>query len=291
MRATRHAFGEAGRNTLAAPFLYGALLIAVALVTAAAAFADLTAIARVVAAERAFLDAGGEIVRATHTDGRIDARACAAIADIEGVTAASAVTTHQARLAGRPGHPQNVMTATPGLEDVIDAPTLQPGQILTSVRALDRWSWQTGTQIQLLPAHHGMASELWEPPAELLTTAGTANLGRLGDGADSTLIIPAAPSAPPTNASCARSPQRWILSPPSCPHSSARPNPQTSPSNARSPSASSAPTPPASSPAVPPATPASPPEPPPGSCSPSSPGPDGSDQPSTPPSACPGPQA
>ncbi|GHS85770.1 hypothetical protein AGMMS50218_04100 [Actinomycetota bacterium] len=178
------------RNVVAAPSLFGALTLVVALVTGGAATADLLVIDRVVTDERAYLDAGGDLVRASVRDGSIDAAACAAVAHLDGVTAASAVSVRQARLLGRPEHTQTVLLATSGIEQMVGLPALGGGQVLVSQIVADRWVWRAGTPVQLVP--DGTAQGGWDVPTAMLEVGGVADLSRFGDAASTAIVVPAA---------------------------------------------------------------------------------------------------
>lgn len=173
----RHSVVEALRNVLAAPFLFGAMTITVAVLSGGAATADLAVTHGILRAEKAYLDAGGDLLRVTPEDGAIDAASCAAARALPGVVATSAVSEKRVRLAGRPDHVQTLLLATPGLEQIVDAEPLGPGQVLASAALGDRWSWRAGTLVHLEPAIG--IGESWE---------------RLGDAASTSLVV----AGPPT---------------------------------------------------------------------------------------------
>jgi hypothetical protein len=189
----RTGFVEGLRNIVAAPFLFGALSMAVALLVGGAITADLAVINGIVANERAFLDAGGDLLRASVRDwGAIDAARCAAVEHVDGVSAASAMSARQVRLAGRPDHAQTVLQASAGLETIVGAPLLGEGQAIASQVVAERWEWRAGTLIALLPdavlgAQTGGAS--WTPPEGVLTLAATPDTSRLGDQASTAIIV------------------------------------------------------------------------------------------------------
>lgn len=186
----RTGVAEGGRNVVAAPALFGALTVIVAALAGGAAVADLAVVDRIVTDERAYLDAGGDLLVATVRDGSVDAAACAAVGRLDGVSAASAVSVRQARLAGRPEHVQTVLLATPGLEQMVGLPALAAGQVLVSQVVADRWAWGPATAVQLVPGSTGPAE--WDVPADPLAVGSVADLTRFGDAASSAIVVPAA---------------------------------------------------------------------------------------------------
>jgi hypothetical protein len=189
--AARRGAAEGCRNVRAAPALFGALTGIVALLTGGAAVADLAVVDRVVTDERAYLDAGGDLLRASVQDGGVDAAACAAIAGLDGVTAASAVSVRQVGLSGRPDQTQTVLLATAGLEQMVDRPPLGDGQVLVSRAVADRWTWRAGTLLELR-ADGSAPGATWEVPTGTLEVGAVADLSRFGDAASSAIVLPAA---------------------------------------------------------------------------------------------------
>ncbi len=188
----RRGVAEGWRNVVAAPFLHGALTVVVTLLVTSAGVADLAVVHRIVADERAYLAAGGDLLRASVRDGSLAADACAAVTALDGVLASSAVSVRQVRVVGRPEHTQTVLLATPGLERMVGAPTLGPDEVLVSQVVADRWGWRAGTPVRLVP--HSTGPTVWDVPERGLAVGGVADLSRFGDAASSAVVVPSAPS-------------------------------------------------------------------------------------------------
>lgn len=188
---------EALRNIVAAPFLFGALAIAVAMLSGGAITADLMTISRIVSSENSFIEAGGDLLRASpRENGEIDSARCAALADLNGVIAATAVSAHQVRLSGRPEHIQTVFSASPGIETIVGASALSESQLIASQIIAERWNWRDGTKVamnldtffDILSASSG---DPWQPPVGTQVVIATPDLSRLGDQASTAIIVPA----------------------------------------------------------------------------------------------------
>lgn len=197
MKSRSVAFAKALRNIVAAPFLFGALTLAIALLTGVAIAADLLTINHILTNERAFLAAGGDLLRASvREQGVIDAAECAHVAQLNGVIAASAITPRQARISGRPDHTQTVLEASDGIETIVGGPKLGAGEAFASQVVAKRWDWQPGTRLKFVAETPVIGlpddGEPWQPPSEVLTITATPDTTRLGDQAASAIFLPRA---------------------------------------------------------------------------------------------------
>jgi hypothetical protein len=184
---TGSSIAEGLRNVVSAPFLFGALTVAVALVAGGAGAADLVVTSRVLDTEQAYLDAGGDILVAQVTDGdAFGAAACTSAAGVPGVVAAAAVDERHVRIAGRPEVVQTVLAVTPGFAGVVDAALPGPGEVLVADTLAERWQWSPGGHLQMLPGDS--VGDGWTPPTEVQTVAATVPLTRLGDAASTSLV-------------------------------------------------------------------------------------------------------
>lgn len=176
--------------------LLGTVLVALtAGMAGGAVLADVTAGERIVAAEAAYLDAGGDVLVAAHQEDRpVDAAACARLAGVAGVRAAFAadVVPGAAALVGRPEGRQTLVTATAGVLDLLDRPTLRPTEVLVAPTIADRWQWSAGTHLQLA-TDDALARGA---PRDVLTVAEVVDLGRIGEAATTGVLLLRAATGP-----------------------------------------------------------------------------------------------
>ena len=176
--------------------LLGTALVAIAtLVIGGALLTDVLTAARVVRAESAYLDAGGDLLVAQGQNGAtLDAARCVSLAHLTGVRTAFAVTVKPgaAELVGRPESRQALVLATAGVLDLFDAPDLGPDDVLLSQIIADRWQWDTGAHLQL----DALSAVTLGAPTGVLTVAGTVDLARLAEGASTGVLLLQPPTGP-----------------------------------------------------------------------------------------------
>lgn len=168
--------------------LLSALLVAFATLTiGGAVLVDVVAVGRVVAAERSYLERGGDLLVAQTARGAVDAARCDALGRATGVRAAAAVTVRPAAvgLVGRPDSQQTVVTATSGVLDLLDVPDLPADGVVVSSAVAERWQWSVGTHVQLDPVR---SAELGAP-STVLTVAAVRDLGILSEGASTGILL------------------------------------------------------------------------------------------------------
>ncbi len=190
-------------------WLTATLVLIVTAVTAVTISVDLITVSGILAAERAYLDAGGDVIVAEgqptnatitalqpHTSGglqvgtgALDAARCAALTDLPGVRAAAAVSVLPGTgLAGRPEATLTIGAATRGITDILDLadPNLQ---VITTPTLAERWGWGPGTWIEPV-----------DPPQPLpdgtLRLDAITPLDRLGQEWDTTVVIPRTAAGP-----------------------------------------------------------------------------------------------
>jgi hypothetical protein len=142
----------------------------------------------VLTAERDYLAAGGDLLVAQSAgDHPLDAGRCAALASVQGVRAAAALTVAPgaAHLVGRPESQQTLVTATAGILDLLDVPALPADGVVASSVIADRWQWAPGTHLQLDPTDAGLA----RAPAAVLTVAAVRDLALLSEGASTGVLM------------------------------------------------------------------------------------------------------
>jgi len=168
-----------------------AVLVAVAtLVVGGAVLLDLVSAGAVLATERDYLDAGGDLLVAqAASDGTLDAARCDALTHVTGVRAAAAVTvsTDAARLVGRPASAQTVVTATAGIIPLLDLPTMPADGVVASRVVAERWQWTAGTHLQLEPRVPGL-------PTSVLEVRAVTDLAQLSEAASTGVLLVATPT-------------------------------------------------------------------------------------------------
>jgi len=169
--------------------LLASVLVAITTaVVAAALLVDVLTAARVLAVERDYLAAGGDLLVAQSAGQQtLDAARCAALADVRGVRSAVAVTVipGAARLVGRPQSQQTLVTATAGIVDLLDLPTLPVDGVVASTVIADRWQWAPGTRLQLDPTDAGVV----RAPRDVLTVTAVRDLALVSDGASTGILM------------------------------------------------------------------------------------------------------
>ncbi len=183
----RASLGEGLRNLRDGALLGTALVGITTLVVGGALLADVVTATRVLRAESAYLDAGGDLLVAqAQGEGGVDAAACVALGGLTGVRAAFAATTSPgaATLAGRPESSQTVVVATERVLDLFGNPPLAAHQVLASHTIADRWQWERGSLLRLIP--HDSAEV--RAPGGILEVAGVVDLGLLEEGASTGVL-------------------------------------------------------------------------------------------------------
>jgi hypothetical protein len=191
----RHSVAEAVANVRAGGFLVVTVIGVVALMVAAAVAVDIGAAHRIVAAEDAYLAAGGDLVVAQAAgDGRVDAAACANLARLAGVRTAFAfdVQPGGARLVGRPESQQTVVTVTPGAAELLGIDHLDADQAVVSTLIADRWQWSPGSRFQLDPDD----ARTLRVPSGVLTVAAVSNLDLIAQSASTGVLLVRAATGP-----------------------------------------------------------------------------------------------
>ncbi len=184
----RHSVAEAVANVRAGGFLAATVIAVVALMVAAAVAADLGAAHRIVAAEDAYLAAGGDLVVAQAAgEGSVDAAACVDLAALAGVRTAFAfdVQPGGARIEGRPESQQTVVTATSGVAELLGIERLDADQAVVSTLIADRWQWSPGSRFRL-DAHDALALHI---PPGVLTAAAITDLGLISQSASTGVLL------------------------------------------------------------------------------------------------------
>jgi hypothetical protein len=189
----RHSVAEALANVRAGGFLMATLIALGAAMVAAVVAVDLGAAHRIVAAEDAYLAAGGDLLVAQPAgQGEVDAAACADLAGLAGVRTAFALDVQPggARLVGRPESQQTFVMATPGVAEFLGLDHLGGDQAAVSTLIADRWQWSPGSRFQL---DDDDARALHAPPG-VLTVAAVSNLELISQSASTGVLLVRAPT-------------------------------------------------------------------------------------------------
>jgi hypothetical protein len=167
----------------------GPILVAVTvLVVGVSLVVDVRTAGEIVAAETAYLDAGGDLLVARGQDGAtVDAARCHALSSVAGVRAAAGVTTVPAAavLVGRPESAQAVVRATPGVLDILGVDAWGPRDVVASQAVAERWQWQAGTRLQF----EATGATAMGAPTGVLQVAAVADLALLGDAASTAVLL------------------------------------------------------------------------------------------------------
>ncbi|MGY4645023.1 hypothetical protein [Cellulomonas sp. URHB0016] len=180
----RASLGEGFANLRDGAWSSAALVAIATLVVGGALLADVTAAGHVLAAERAYLHAGGDLLVAQPTTDRpLDAARCDMLSGVQGVVAAAGVSITPAAgaLTGRPDSAQTVVQATAGIVDLLGLPDLGTDEVVVSTVIADRWQWAPGSHLQLADAP-GV-------PHGVLTVAAVRDLGLLSEGASTGVLL------------------------------------------------------------------------------------------------------
>ena len=186
----RASVGEGAANLWRGSVLFAAVTVIFTATITAATMADITTVSRLVAAERDYLDRGGDLLVVTSGDG-VDAGRCAALSGVGGVKAAAAasVLVGPLPLTGRPASQQTVTVATAGIQEILHLPVLAAGDVVAGSLIADRWSLATGSHLQLEEAG-AVAAGL---PSTVLTVAATSDLAVLGEAESTSILLLGAP--------------------------------------------------------------------------------------------------
>lgn len=184
--------GEGLRNVRDGAWLFAGLVAISALVVGGALLADVVTGARILGEESAYLDAGGNLLVAQRqSDGTLDAGRCASLTGISGVTAAAGVSVEPGagRLVGRPDSQQTIVTATPGVLEILDVGSVGTDQAVASSVVSERWLWREGSHFQI----EADDAERVGVPSTVQSLAAVADLELLSEGASTGILFLRAP--------------------------------------------------------------------------------------------------
>ncbi|NKY38115.1 hypothetical protein [Cellulomonas septica] len=187
------SFGEGLANVRDGALLFAGVVAISTLVVGGALVADVVTGARILAAEREYLDSGGNLlVVQRQSEGKLDAGLCASLEAVPGVTAAAGVSVEPGavRLVGRPESQQTIVTATAGVLDILGVDGVGGDEVVASTVVSERWLWQEGSRLRIEAedADHVGA------PSAVLTVAAVSNLERLSEGASTGILLLQAPT-------------------------------------------------------------------------------------------------